>query len=78
MSEEPANGWRIARWHVAALFAPVVAIALILLAIYVEESALGTVRIESVVEKTPLGLPLRAIAGKIAPYVPTPHRAVVQ
>jgi hypothetical protein len=71
MSDERANGGRIARWTGAALFSPVAAIALILLATYIEEKAFGTVRIESFLDKTILGPPLRSIAQKIVPFVTT-------
>jgi hypothetical protein len=70
MSEASVKHRRTAVWIVAALFAPIAAIALVLVAIYAEELMFRTRTIESFCNKTPLGPLLSQVAQTIVELFP--------
>jgi membrane protease YdiL (CAAX protease family) len=70
MSDAPANRRRGVPWILVAIVMPIVAVALVLVATYVEEAVFRTTMIESFLNKTPLGPPLRRIAQTIVELFP--------
>jgi len=75
MSEASVKHRRTAVWIVAALFAPIAALTMVLLAAYVEETVFRTRTIESFFNKSSLGPLLRRVAHttvRLLPFLSQP------